>query len=67
MGAHRPEPSHMNPYDVSNDAQSDREPVTVPQNIVARSDGDGRVIIYDEENRTAWISSTCAIPLQNAT
>ena len=56
----------MTAHDVPNDQRTDAEPATVPANILAYSASDGRVIIYDERERSAWVSSTCAVPLQNA-
>lgn len=56
----------MTAYDTSNSHRSDPEPSTVSANIIAYSASDGRVIIYDQHEQSAWVSSTCAIPLQNA-
>ena len=56
----------MEAHDISNHQRTDAEPPPVPANIVAYTTSDGRVVIYDEHERSAWVSSTCAVPLQNA-
>ncbi|MDJ1433181.1 hypothetical protein [Halostagnicola sp. A-GB9-2] len=56
-------PSHDSYNDPHFDFEADQS--NVRPSVVAYSARDGRVIIYDKRHRTAWISSTCAVPLQN--
>ena len=65
-GTHASTPTEtMASNDSQNEPEPDAGPRELPTNIVARSADDGRVIIYDEERHTAWISSTYALSLQN--
>ncbi len=58
----------MPSYDSYDSSHIDLEPdhSAVPPTVVAYGVSDGRVIIYDKRHRAGWISSTCAVPLQNA-
>ncbi|MFP8951743.1 hypothetical protein ACLI4Z_02050 [Natrialbaceae archaeon A-arb3/5] len=55
----------MPPHDVSDGRRSDPTDPTVPPTIVAETDDAGRVTIYDEHRRRAWIRSTHAISIRN--